>query len=277
LGLLINSYCHADAAEQATWFADDIGFKAEGVETLGMNTAQVIALFVRRIASHGNAAQRAKRLVRFPLTGQQLVLGFVTTHAALGARFAERIGFDPPVCAAIGQAYEQWDGKGAPSRLRGDQIGLPARLVQLAGPVEVFGRRHGVQSARAMARRQSGSQFDPALVEVFCDHAAELLDGLDEAADWDAVLGAEPQPSRRVSGADLDGVLEAMADLADLKSPNLAGHSRGVANLAHEAARAAGLSTEEALTVRRAGLIHDLGRPPVARRGSCRPAGRYGG
>ncbi len=40
LGLLMNTHCHADAAEQATWFDDDIGFKSEGVETLGWNTAQ---------------------------------------------------------------------------------------------------------------------------------------------------------------------------------------------------------------------------------------------
>lgn len=53
LGLLMNAHCHADAAEQARWFADDIGFKAEGVETLGMNTAQIIAWFVRRIAWRG--------------------------------------------------------------------------------------------------------------------------------------------------------------------------------------------------------------------------------
>ena len=84
----------------------------------------------------------------------------------------------------------------------------------------------------AVARRHRGTQFDPAVVDLFCAHAAELLDGLDQASDWDAVLGAEPQLSRRVGGADLDQVLDAMADLVDLKSPYLAGHSRGVANLA---------------------------------------------
>jgi HD-GYP domain-containing protein (c-di-GMP phosphodiesterase class II) len=264
LGLLMNAHCHADAAEQAQWFADDIGFKAEGVETLGMNTAQIIALFLRRIASSGSAAERAKRLVTFPLTGHQLILGFVTTHAALGAQFAERIGLDAVVCTAVGQAYERWDGQGVPAHLRGERISLPARLVQLAGPVEVFSRRHGVPAARAMARRHRGTQFDPTLVDVFCDHGDDVLDGLDEAADWDAVLGAEPQPSRRVRGRDLDGVLEAMADLADLKSPMFAGHSRGVANLVGEAAVVAGLSTEDATTVRRAGLIHDLGRVGVS-------------
>ena len=34
LGLLMNTLCHADATEQATWFDDDIDFKSEGVETL---------------------------------------------------------------------------------------------------------------------------------------------------------------------------------------------------------------------------------------------------
>ena len=264
LGLLMNTHCHADAAEQASWFADDIGFKAEGVETLGMNTAQTIAFFVRRMASHGSAGQRAKRLVTFPLTGQQLVLGFMTTHSELGARFAERIGLDAAVCSAIGQAYEQWDGKGVPAHLRGEGIGLPARLVQLASPVEVFSRRHGLPAAQAMARRHAGTQFDPALVDLFCEHAGDVLDSLNEAAGWDAVLDVEPQPSRRVSGGDLDVVLEAMADLADLKSPYLAGHSRGVANLVDEAARMSGRSAAERGTLRRAGLIHDLGRLGVS-------------
>jgi hypothetical protein len=216
LGLLMNTHCHADAAEQATWFADDIGFKADGVEVLGWNTAQIITFFVRRLASHGTAAARARRLANFPLTGQQLVLGFMTTHAALGARFAKRIGLDQAVCSAIGQAYEQWDGKGVPDQLRGEALGLPARLVQLAGPVEVFSRRHGTEAARAIARRHRGTQFDPALVDLFCASTADVLDGLDEAAHWDAVLEAEPQPWRHVAGAELDDVLEAMADLADL-------------------------------------------------------------
>jgi hypothetical protein len=172
LGLLMNAHCHADAAEQATWFDDDIGFKSEGVETLGWNTAQIIAFFVRRLGFHGSASARAKRLVTFPIRGQRLVLGFLTTHAAMGARFAERIGLDPAVGLAIGEAYEQWDGKGVPAQLSGERIGLPARLVQLASPVEVFSRRHGTRAAVAMVRRNAGTQFDPALADLFCASAS---------------------------------------------------------------------------------------------------------
>ena len=75
---------------------------------------------------------------------------------------------------------------------------------------------------------------------------------------------AEPELSRRVSGAGLDVVLEAMADLVDMKSPWLAGHSRGVANLASAAARVAGYPGDDVAVLRRAGLIHDLGRLGVS-------------
>src|SRR5215213_9744571 len=48
LGLMISAYCHADAAEQASWFGDDITFKADGFDTVGMSTAQVVSFLVRR-------------------------------------------------------------------------------------------------------------------------------------------------------------------------------------------------------------------------------------
>jgi len=94
--------------------------------------------------------------------------------------------------------------------------------------------------------------------------APELLQSLEQASEWAAVLDAKPQLSRRVAGPDLDSVLDAMADLVDLKSPYLAGHSRGVANLVGEAARVSGRSAEDVSTLRRAGLIHDLGRLGVS-------------
>jgi hypothetical protein len=41
LGMLVSSYCHADASEQARWFGDDISFKGDGFEVLAMSTPQM--------------------------------------------------------------------------------------------------------------------------------------------------------------------------------------------------------------------------------------------
>ena len=55
-------------------------------------------------------------------------------------------------------------------------------------------------------------------------------------------------------------MLAAVADFVDLKSPYTLGHSRGVGELAAAAASELGANTR---TVRRAGLVHDLGRMGV--------------
>ena len=55
-----------------------------------------------------------------------------------------------------------------------------------------------------------------------------------------------------------------MADLVDMKAPHMAGHSRGVAKLAAEAGRLAGLPPASTGALRRAGLVHDLGRLGVS-------------
>ena len=263
-GMLMNAHCHADATEQARWFGDDIAFKGEGVEVLGMNTAQMIGVLLRTLASHGTAMDRAKRLASFPGAGFKQMETFLATHSTLGAQFAERVGFDALVSTAIGQAYEQWDGNGQPRHLRGNQICLPARLVQFAGPAETFARRHGLHAAVAMGHRWRGSRFSPEVVDAFGAHAREILDGIDHAGSWAALLAAEPGLARRVPATGLDDVLVAIADMVDMKSPYLAGHSRGVANLAAEAGRVSGLAGEEVSALRRAGLLHDLGRLGVS-------------
>ena len=264
LGLMMNAYCHADAAEQASWFGDDITFKADAFELLGMDTAQMVALLLRKVSSHGSGLDRVRRIATLPTSGRRQVVSFLATHSSLGRQMATRMGLAESVRVAVSHAYEQWDGKGYPRGLRGDAISLAARLVSLAGALEVFARRRGLEAASDMALRHRGTQFDPAVVDAFCGHAAEVLKGLDEASGWDAVLDAEPFPRTRVSGAALDDVLEAMADSVDLKTPHLAGHSRGVANLAAEAARVSGAGEAEVTTIRRAGLLHDLGRLGVS-------------
>jgi HD-GYP domain-containing protein (c-di-GMP phosphodiesterase class II) len=263
LGMLVNSYCHADAAEQARWYGDDISFKGNGFEVLTMSAPQMATSLLRRFASHGSAKERVGRLASLPITFPRELETWLLTHTQLSSTFADRIGLGADVVAALRAAYEQWDGKG-PRHIAGADIPLPTRLVGLSAPIEVVARRHGPDSAKKVARKHAGKLFDPALVDLLVDNINGVLDDLDVAATWDAVLAAEPRLERRVSGTELDEALEAMADLVDLKSPYLAGHSRGVANLAAEAAGLAGLTEAERTTIRRAGFLHDLGRLGVS-------------
>lgn len=154
----------------------------------------------------------------------------------------------------------RWDGKGDPGRLAGGEISRPVRLVQLADVVEVFHRAGGVEAAVAVAQERSGTQFDPGIVECFCDDAVELLAPLDVTPSWDAVIEAQPGLRRTLPNDELDAALDAIADFADLKSPYTLGHSREVADLAAEAGRGYGLSEDEVRLMRRAGLVQDLGR-----------------
>ena len=248
LGLLMNAYCHADAAEQARWFGDDISLKGDGFEMLDMSTvADRSRSCCDESARTAAVLQRAKRVAAFPVAGHEGDgrLPDDALDAGRAVRRADRAGDavsrrDPPGLRAVGR-----QGPAPAAARRADQ---PARTAGAAGQPQSRSSAAGAASTPrvAVARAQPGTQFDPALVDLFCAHAPELLDGLDRGRQ----LGRRSStPSRglprRVGGADLDEVLEAMADLVDLKSPFLAGHSRGVANLAAEAARVSGSADDD--------------------------------
>ena len=65
--------------------------------------------------------------------------------------------------------------KGCPAGSAASDIALPVRLFHLADIVEVFHRRGGVDAAIEVARARRGTHFDPALVDVFCAAAGDVL------------------------------------------------------------------------------------------------------
>ena len=262
-GLLDGVYCHADAKEQAMWFGDDIGVKAD-TYAADKESLRGILIMLRRLGAGDSGLGRMRRIAQFPLRGWAEVNEWLNTHSALQAQFATRIGLPASVSNALRQSYERWDGKGVPKRIKGESVPLAARIVCLADVVEVYNQRGGVDAALEVAQDRRGGEFDPRLADALSEHAAEVLDGLDDATSWSAVIDAEPGLDRVVSGAELDVALEAMGDLVDMKSPHMAGHSRGVATLAAEAARFSGMPAADQALLRRAGFVHDLGRLGVS-------------
>jgi HD-GYP domain-containing protein (c-di-GMP phosphodiesterase class II)/DNA-binding CsgD family transcriptional regulator len=254
--------CHIDAYEQAKWFGDDLALKAD-TGRADMASVPAKARVLSHLGAGRSLLERARLGIKF--VGDGLRPGeAIENHSLATNQLAAALGLAPQVQQCLAQTFERWDGKGVPSGLRGEQILVPARVVNLADVVAAFHRAGGVEAAVAVARERSATQFDPALVQLFCAEAPLLLDGLDEMASSPTVIDAEPMLEVVLSDEKLDAALEAIADFTDLKSPWTIGHSRGVADLAFAAAKIYGLSAGDAKLVRRAGLVHDLGRLGVS-------------
>jgi HD-GYP domain-containing protein (c-di-GMP phosphodiesterase class II) len=174
----------------------------------------------------------------------------------------ERLGCGPESQRDLGCVYEYWDGQGFPAGISGAEITAPARAVQVATLAVVAHHAGGVPAATDLVRQRSGHSLDPAAAATFLGDPAGLLGRVETPASlWDAVIAAEPVPGEP---ADVDGMLRAVADFTDLKSPVLIGHSPGVAAVAEAAAVLMGRPEAEVRTVRRAGWLHDIGRIGVS-------------
>lgn len=107
------------------------------------------------------------------LTEQQR--GIVRAVPALAEQVLRPVKGMQGVAAILRHRYEQWDGKGYPDGLKGDQIPLGARILAVA---DAYGVMTTVRPYRAMVysldavaelRRCAGAQFDPKVVDAFCD------------------------------------------------------------------------------------------------------------
>ena len=261
--LLVNVGCHSDAHEQAKWFGDDIALKS-GKYDHEFGSLGATAAAMRLLGSGNPPLHRFRVGLEFALSGRRELDGMIAQHAAMARTLADQLGLPNDVQTALTGAYEQWDGNGRPGEVEGEAVPLAARLAQLAEFVEVAHRIGGSDAARTLARSRAGTQFDPALAELVSADGEMILAGLDSVGTWDAVIDAEPALAIMLVGERLDAALLAIANFVDLKSPYTLGHAGAVSRLAAEAGAQLGMAEDEVHTLRRAGLVHDLGRLGVS-------------
>jgi HD-GYP domain-containing protein (c-di-GMP phosphodiesterase class II) len=263
VGLIAWVGCHVDAYEQAKWFGDDTALKADA-RHVDLTGVRARAFVLSHVGAGKGLAQRARLGLRYAGEGRQAAGAMLENHWLATNDLAAGLGLPPAVCRSLYQTFERWDGRGVPAEAQGEEILMPARLIALADVVETFHRSGGVEAAVAVARERMGTQFDPALVDVFCSEAPLLFGEIESVTTWQAVIHAEPALEIVLSEGELESALEAIADFADLKSPWTIGHSRGVADLAAAAAKLHVPADADAGLVRRAALVHDLGRLGVS-------------
>ena len=92
----------------------------------------------------------------------------------LGARIGRAMGLPAEAVQIIALHHERWDGTGYPFGVKEERIPLLARIVTVAQTFDALtADRPGtvpmpIQAALEQIGQQSGTVFDPALVEVFC-------------------------------------------------------------------------------------------------------------
>jgi HD-GYP domain-containing protein (c-di-GMP phosphodiesterase class II) len=267
LALLRHIGCNADTYRMADLFGDELALRTNIASVDSGHASQMIGIVIRSIqqANEGRSALHLARMITQGLmNGPHLMKEEYTGFCEVAQRLAERLGFDDGIKSALGQVFERWDGQGIPGKLKEDDIALSMRIVSLAQDAITFHRLEGVEAAVTMVRERKGTLYDPHTVDCFCQRASQLLMGMEDEPSWDEILALEPGIRTRLTDEQFDTACRAIADFADIKSPYTLGHSVGVAELAAQAARHCGLPEADRVELRRAGLLHDVGRVGVS-------------
>jgi HD-GYP domain-containing protein (c-di-GMP phosphodiesterase class II)/DNA-binding CsgD family transcriptional regulator len=253
--------CTADSAETARMTGgDDLAFLS-GMAPVAMGSRpEGGRRLIQLVGADRPAPQRAALMAR-ALGDPGAARRSLSAHCEVAAMLARRLGVGPEVTEALAHAYERWDGRGFPEGLRGDAIPLAVRVSTVARDADLFWRAGSAEMAELLRARR-GRAYDPAVVDACLAIGPEVLPRLDGMDPWEPMLAAD-EGSDVIPVPRLDETLTALADFADLKSPWTRGHSRRVATLAAAAASEVGMAGEEATRLRRAALVHDLGRVGV--------------
>ncbi len=97
----------------------------------------------------------------------------VKLHPSKGAAILQQISSLRPITPIILHHHERFDGKGYPSRLKGDEIPIGARIVAVVDSFTAmlskrpYRRMRSITEALDEVKANSGTQFDPKVVDSF--------------------------------------------------------------------------------------------------------------
>ena len=104
----------------------------------------------------------------------------IQSHTKLAAAIVGRIPSLTSCLPAILHHHERWDGNGYPTGLQGEAIPLEARILAIADAFEAMTASRPYHQPMTLSKaieelkRNSSTQFDPRLVEVFLNIIPKL-------------------------------------------------------------------------------------------------------
>ena len=265
--LLKDLGCSSNAARICElYITDDLHFKRD-FKTVGDSLPQVLQFVLKHTGLKAGLTERFRCVFAILRDGSKIAHELIATRCQRGAEIARLLRFSEGVAAGIYSLDEHYNGRGKPEGRAGESIPVLARIALLAQVIDVFVTADGKAAALSEVRRRSGTWFDPQLVQAFEQVALgpafwSMLSAANLAL---AVLALEPASHEVPLDDDyLDDIAAAFGHVVDSKSPYTSGHSTRVALYTDMIAQELGLPFERRRWLKRAALLHDVGKLGVS-------------
>jgi len=141
-------------------------------QSMGLGPERLQGLWLAATVQNIGQIQTPADILNRPrqLTPEEFEL--VKTHPEAGYAILHEIALPWPVADIVRQHHENMDGSGYPFGLKGEAIGLEARILRVADSLiamcshRPFRRAHDHEYALAELRRHAGDLYDPDVVET---------------------------------------------------------------------------------------------------------------
>jgi HD-GYP domain-containing protein (c-di-GMP phosphodiesterase class II) len=265
--LLKDLGCSSNAARICElYLADDLHFKRD-FKLVDGSLTQVLRFVISHTGMQSGLAERFRSILNILQNGGELSTELIQTRCQRGAEIARQMRFSEGVAQGILALDEHWNGGGKPDGLAGDQIPLFSRIALLAQVIDIFHVSGGRKSALTEIKKRKRDWFDPSLVEAFISVSENRLfwDALSSSDVEAIVLASEPGQHAIMADDDyLDDIAAGFAKVIDAKSPYTSGHSDRVALFTDLIAEEMGIGFEARRLLKRAALLHDIGKLGVS-------------
>ena len=266
--LLKDSGCSTNAARMHQILgSDDIKAKREvKFEDWTKPSLSGLRYLLRNVLPGKSFATRLAKSVELGLQQKRNNAEMIGARCERGAEIVRRIGMTETTAQAIRSLDEHWNGAGYPEGRQGEEIPLLARIVNVSQTVEVFASGRSPADAVQVVGERSGTWFDPEIARIIRtlrrDDSFWLRVLSKDAREY--VLQMEPGVAISASPQRIDELCQAFAEVIDAKSPYTYNHSMGVSRAAVEIAQNLALAPHTVTMIRRAALLHDLGKLSVS-------------
>jgi putative nucleotidyltransferase with HDIG domain len=265
--LLKDLGCSSNAARICQlYLANDLQFKAD-FKLIDGSLSQALRFVLSHTGLQSGMAERFRAVVNIMRNGGEISRELIEARCNRGADIARQMGFSEDIASAIQHLDEHWDGRGKPDNLAARKIPVASQIALMAQVADVFHSASGREAAAREIENRSGTWFAPDLVEVFL--GLSEWDGLWEPLSspqlHSHILSLEPNDTIRIASEDdLDRVATGFAMVIDSKSPFTSGHSSRVAVFTDLIAEELGYTPERRRWLRRAALLHDIGKLAIS-------------